>query len=280
MYGGQRGFMLDDGQERAAPRSASTTTDRLRWPAGGDDLHQAVMAADRNGVLGAPPGLKKLHAAAASHRRTDRCPDRLLRRPELPQEPAELGPRGRLSRARRSSRSPSRRGSRTGSRSRTPSTATRPSSCPTAAARWATRARARAELRLGDQPDHRDRELRQHRLRRPDRLDGGRAQEGRRDGHRARRPQEAPGLKPTSGSPWARPRSACSTWPTPTRRSPTAASHHDWFIVKKVTRASDGRCSTRRRTRRRRRSSPRTSPPTRRYALQQVSRTAPGGPRT
>ena len=246
MYGGQRGFMLtmvkdellrlgfDDAEIEAGGLRVETTFTRK------------AMEAAEDGVLAErPPGLKKLHVATAS---VDVKTGALLGfygGQNYLQEPAELGGRSAAHRARRSSRSPSRPGSRTGSASRTPSTATRPTCCPSGGEVGNQGEGKGDELRLGDQPDHRDRELGQHRLRRPDHVDGGRPEKVIKMAIALGVPKNAPGLKPFPASRSARRRSARSTWPTPTRPSPTAASTTTGSWSRRSPAPRTTRCSTR-----------------------------------
>ena len=167
-----------------------------------------AMEAAEDGVLEErPAGPEEAARRHGVDRRADRRADRLLRRPGLPAEPAELGEGGRVPGLVVQAVRP--RG-RTQGRVRAQGHLRRQRALRAARRRRRGRQPGRGqgrELRLGDQPDHRDRELREHRVRRPDHLDGGRAEEGGQDGHRARRPQERAGPRSRSRpSPWARPR--------------------------------------------------------------------------
>ena len=179
------------------------------------------------------------------------------------------------------------------SRSRTPSTATRPTSSPTASTSNEGQG-DRQRLRRPIDMIYRDREVDQHRLHRHDRLrwptDPQKIIDDRQRGWASRRPRRSQEvarhprhLRRTSSprhpaSPWARPGSARSTWPTPTPPSPTAASAPTSTSSRRSSTADGEELYTaqgsdrrghRRRHRRRHVS----------YALQQVvTRTAPAPP--
>ena len=127
----------------------------------------------------------------------------------------------------------------------------------------------------------------EHGVRRPDRVDPRRPGQDPRDGQRAGHPaveEERRGPRPppqqpaaSSRSPasrWARPRSARSTWPTPTPPSPTAAGAPTCYMIEKVVDRSGETAVVLQAVRPSGRST-RTSPPTSSYALQQVVKTAP-----
>ena len=230
---------------------------------------QAMRAAEAGAVDGATAGPRRAARRGRLGRPADRRAARHVRRPGLPRQPAQLGRSRAGRRGRRSSRSRSARRSSTASRW-TRSTATPRSRCPTAR-RSATRARAGATATGDDQPAHRHREVGEHRLRRPDRLDGQRGPQkvidiAVDDGHPAARARARaePGI--ALGSATVSPIDMANAygtianggvakdWSTSSRRSaaPTAAA------TATSTGSRPPRCITR------------TSPRTRRYALQQV----------
>ena len=194
-YGGQRGFMLSMVKQELRAKGFDDTaidTGGLRVET---TFTRKAMRAAEDGVLAQrPPGLKQLHVAAATRRRQDRRPDRLLRRAELPRQPAQLGQARRLPGLGLQAVRALGRASRPASASRTPSTATRPTSTRPGWRAGRQRGRGqRHQLRLARQPDQGDRGLDQHRLRQPDRLDPRRSDQDPEHGGRAGHPAQHPG---------------------------------------------------------------------------------------
>ena len=145
-FGGQKGHMLDAGQEGAArQRHRLRGGDRRRWTAHHHHLRPRRSMADvQAGVLEQKPegfGDKQLHIGAATRRGRHRRAARVLRRPGLPPVADQLGRDRRHGRLDDQAADGRRRASSRASRSTTPSTATRPTSSPTAP-RCATRAPA------------------------------------------------------------------------------------------------------------------------------------------
>ena len=98
-YGGQKGHMLTMVRKELLAHGLLRRGDRRRRPAGDHDVHQEGDGRRRAGGAGPEArrlGDKELHVAVAARRARHRRAARLLRRPGLPREPAQLGRRRRL----------------------------------------------------------------------------------------------------------------------------------------------------------------------------------------
>ena len=230
------------GQGRAASGSASTTTE---IDSGGLRVEttftrKAMQAAEEGVLEERPQGLKKLHVATASVDVQTGALIGFYAGQDYLEEPAQLGPARRLARlgvqAVRARRRPQGRVQPQGHLRRQ-----LPLRVPDGGGEVVNEGEGQgSSYGSRDQPDQGDRGLGQHRLRRPDRLDAGRAAEGdprwpSRSASRGTRRGSKPNPAIALGSATISPINMANAYAT----IANGGKHHDWFIVKKVTRASD-----------------------------------------
>ena len=193
-YGGQRGFMLTMVEELHRAR-LRRRRDRHRRAARRDHVHPQGDERGRGRRAGAAPDLgQKPARRRRERRRPDRRAARLLRRPELPRQPAQLGAAGGARLVVQAVRPRGRAQGRVQPQGHLRRQLALPLP-PRAVEVVNEGAGTGTNYGTARQPAQGDRGVGQHRLRRPDRLDPQRAREdpvhGQQDG-RSRRPSRTP----------------------------------------------------------------------------------------